>query len=157
MAGEVLTGALALVKKNGAVVGHMRNIRWSENTQRGEVQGIGTLLIKEAPPTRHGGSGSCDFYAIDFESGGIPQGIDRNVQTNQEFEDNLALKDGLQIDIFRKVEDAIDERGIKRAKLVPYAILRRVFLTTHGGDISEGSLSGENQGFIYLDPIIFPS
>ena len=156
MAEQVMHGALGVVKRNGEVIGHMRSVRWGENIRRGEVQGIGTVLLKEAPVLQSVGQLSCDFYDIDFGTTGIPRAIRRDVQTEQQFEDNLLLDEGLTIDIFKKVEDVVDDNGIFRAKLNPYAIIRKVFINSDSSDITEGALSTHSQGFIYLSPVIYP-
>jgi hypothetical protein len=156
---QVLTGALAIIKKNGTVIGRMRNIRVNENTNLGEVRGIGTIFTIEAPALAHGGTWSCDFYEIDFTKTGIPGAIRRDVQTNEEFEDQLlGNEDGFQIDIFRRVKDAVDPNtGKIKLKAIPHACLKRCFLDSEGLDISEGAISGHSQSGKYLDPIIRPA
>lgn len=158
MADKVMHGALAIIRKNGTAIGRMRNVRWNENLQRADVRGIGTILVAEAPVVAHAGTLTCDFYEVDFSKTGLPEAIRRDVQTNQEFEDNVLLNhDGIQIDIFKKVEDAVDpETGLKRAKAQPYAVIRRLLIESEGADISEGAISGHNQSFKYLDPVIYP-
>ena len=155
----VLTGALAVIRVNGTAVGRMRNIRVSENVTRGDVRGIGTLLTVEAPPTGWAGSITCDFYEINFKDTGIERAIRRDVQTNQDFENQLLLNpDGVQIDIFKKIEDVVDPNtGLKRATVQPYAIIKRCLITDEGFDITEGAVSGHNQSFKFLDPITYPS
>lgn len=151
-------GALAIVRKNGTAVGRMRNVRWTENLRRSDVRGIGTIIVQEAPVVEHAGSLTCDFYEVDFSKTGLPDAIRRDVQTNQEFEDNVLLNyDGIQIDIFKKVEDVVDpDTGLKKAKAQPYAIIKRLLIESEGADISEGAISGHNQSFKYLDPVIYP-
>lgn len=156
----VLHGAIAIVRVNGTPIGHMRNIRASENIGRGDVKGIGTILTQELPALTHAGTLSCDFYEVDFRQTGIPDAIKRGVQTNQDFEDNIVLDStvGVQIDIFKKVSDIIDPNTrLMKAKVIPYASIRRCFIETDGFDISENAISGHNQSFRYLDPIIQPS
>ena len=154
----VLHGALAIVRKNGTPIGRMKNIRIQENTNLGDVRGIGTLLTIEAPALAHGGTWSCEFYETDFETSGIPGAIRRDVQTNAEFEDQLLVnEEGFQIDIFRRVSDAVDPNtGKKRLKAVPFAIVKRCFLDGDGFDITEAQISGRSQSGKYLDPIINP-
>lgn len=158
MADRVMHGALAIVRKNGTVVGRMRNVRWSESLQDQEVRGLGTIIVQEAPVVAHNGTLSADFYEIDFKRTGIPGAIRRDVQTNQQFEDQILLRDGLQLDIFKKEEDAVDPNtGLKSAKATPYAIIRNLFLNQDGADITEGAISGHNQQFRFLDPVIYPA
>ncbi len=156
---KVMHGALGVVRKNGTAVGKMRNIRWTENVSRGDVRGIGTLLTSEAPAMAWGGSVSCDFYEIDFTTTGVPQSIRRDVQTNQEFEDQLLLDyDGVTLDIFKKVEDIIDETtGLKKPKAIPYATLTKMLIESDGADLTEGAISGHNQSFRYLGPVLRPA
>lgn len=158
MADKVMHGALAIVRKNGTAIGRMRNVRWTENLRRADVRGLGTILVAEAPVVEHSGTLTCDFYEVDFSKTGLPEAIRRDVQTNQEFEDNVLLNyDGIQLDIFKKVEDVVDPAtGLKKAKAVPYAVVRRLLIESEGGDISEGAISGHNQSFKYLDPVIYP-
>jgi hypothetical protein len=156
MADNVLHGALALVKKNGTVVGKMRNVSWSETTRRAEVQGLGTLLLQELPAVQHGGTLRASFYEVSFQETGIPGAIRRDVQTDAQFEDNVLLDEGFQLDIFKKISDVVDSSGRKRSKLTPYAIIRGLFIEGDGIDITEGSVSGRNQDFRFTKPVIFP-
>lgn len=155
---ETLTGALAIIRVNGTPVGRMRNIRVNENISRGDVRGLGTILTVEAPVVGWAGSVTCDFYEISFKETGITRAIRRDVQNNQQFEDNLLLNpDGVQIDVFKKIEDAIDPNtGLKIAGVEPYAIIKRCLITDEGFDVTEGTVAGHNQSFKFLDPIIYP-
>src|SRR5690349_7402422 len=151
-------GALAIIRRNGQAIGRMRNIRWTEDLRDQEVRGLGTIFVQEAPVVAHGGTWSCDFYEVDFKSTGIPGLVRRDVQTKQEFEDNVLLRDGLQLDIFKKEEDAINPNtGLKTAKATPYAIITNLLLNSEGADITEGAISGHNQSGRFLDPVIYPS
>lgn len=152
---KVMHGALAIVRKNGTAIGKMRNVRWTENIGRGEVRGLGTILTSEAPALSWGGSVSCDFYEVDFATTGVPDAIKRNVQTSQEFETQLLLDyDGVQLDIFKKVEDAVDENGLKVAKAIPYVTLAQLLIESDGAEVTEGAISGHNQSFRYLGPAL---
>lgn len=155
---KVMHGALAIIRKNGTAIGRMRNVRWTENTRRGDVRGIGRLTLIEAPALEHGGTLTCDFYEVDFRTTGIPDAVRRDVQTTQEFEDQLLLDhDGVQLDIFKKVKDVVDpDTGLIRSKVEPYAIIKRLLIESEGADITEGAISGHNQSFRYLDPIVYP-
>jgi hypothetical protein len=158
MADNVMHGALAIVRKNGTAVGRMKNVSWTEDFRREEVRGIGSVLVQEAPVTAHSATLTAEFYEVDFSKTGIPDAIRRDVQTNQEFEDNLLLNhDGVQLDIFKKVEDAIDpDTGLRRAKAQPYAVIKRLLIQSEGGNITEQQIAGHNQSFKYLDPVIYP-
>lgn len=153
-----MTGALAIIRKNGTAIGKMRNVRWTENINRSEVRGLGTTITQELPAVSWGGTLSCDFYEVDFSTTGVPQAIRRDVQTNQQFEDQLLLDaDGVQLDIFKKVEDIRDPNtGLISAKVQPFAIIKNLFINSDGADITEGAVSGHNQSFQYISPVIYP-
>lgn len=158
MADRVLTAPLAVIKVQGIAVGKMKNIRLNENVQRGRVSGLGQLTPDELPALSWTGTLTCDFYNIDFVKSQIPDGIKRNAQTLQEWVDNILLsEDGVQVDIFKKVKDIVDPNtNLIKGKLVPYCTVKGLFLDTEGFDISEGQISGRNQSFQYLFPVLFP-
>ncbi len=153
----VLTGALAIVRKNGTAVARLRNISFTENTALGSVKGLGTLYELEAPALGHIGSWSAEFYETEFATSGIPEAIRRDVQTKKQFEDQLLFSDGFQIDIFKNVEDAVDPNtGLKRSTAVPYAILKKCFIESDGSNIPEGTVASRSQSGRYLEPVIYP-
>jgi hypothetical protein len=154
----VMHGALAIIRRNGTPIGRMRNVRWTENLRDQEVRGLGTILVQESPVVEHGGTLTCDFYEVDYSTTGIPGAIRRDVQTNQQFEDQLLLRDGLQLDIFKKIEGSVDpSTGLKTASATPYAIIRDLFINSEGADITEGAISGHNQSFRFNSPVIYPT
>lgn len=164
---QVLTGAIAVIKVNGQPIGLMRSVRVTENTRRVAVRGIGSLLPKEAPVVEWAGTVSCSFFEISYEKSGVPNAIRRDVgvgnaisqiangnnQTN--FEDNLALDtDGVQLDLYKKVKDVISSTGLIVPKVVPYAIIGRCLIEGDNINIDDGNISGRDQNFMYLDPIV---
>lgn len=160
---RVLTGAIALVKVNGQVVGKMRSVRIQENLQRQEVRGLGTILPDEAPVVTWAGTLTCDQMSITFVEGGIPNAIRRNFNSAASqvlngatsFEDQLVLDDqGVQVDVFKKVSDVIDSNGIIKPKLNPFAIVQQCLIESDSLEISEGGIAGHNQSFKYLLPVL---
>lgn len=162
---KVLTGAIALIKVQGEVIGKMKSVRCQENMRRIAVRGIGTILPSEQAVIEWEGSLSCDFMEIRFEETGIKNAIRRmfpNIASqvlngNSSFEDQLVLDtDGVQIDIFKKVTDVIDPfTGIIKPKLKPYAIVKNCLIESDSFDINEGSIAGHSQTFKYLTPLTF--
>lgn len=155
----VLNGAIAIIRIAGTVVGRMRNIRATENISRADVGGIGTIFTIEAPVVKHSGTLSCDFYEVDYKLSPIANAIRRDVQTNQQFQDQLTLiEGGITLDIFKKISDlSVDpSTGLVIPQVVPYASIRRVLIESDGFDISEGAVAGRSGSFRFLDPIIFP-
>lgn len=164
MDNKVVTGAIALIKVQGEVIGKMRSIRCQENMRRIPVRGIGTILPSEQAVTEWEGTLSCEFMEIQFQKTGIKNAIRRifpNIASqvlngNASFEDQLILDvEGVQIDIFKKVTDVIDAQGIIKPKLIPYAIVKNCLIESDSFDISEGSIAGHSQSFKYLTPLTF--
>ncbi len=156
MATKILTGALAIVRVNGEPIGKMKDIRIQETIRRTRVGGLGTILPKEQAATEWSGSLTCSFYEINYNKSGIKNAIRRDVANLQDFEDQLVLdNDGVQIDIFRKVTDLIDpDTKLIKPKVEPYATVTRCQIEGDNVEIVEGQVSGRNQSFSYLDPVL---
>lgn len=164
MTPKVLTGAIALIKVGGKVIGKMKTVRCQENFRRVAVRGIGTILPSEQAVVEWEGTLSCDFMEIRFEETGIPNAVRRKIGSTASqvligqtsFEDQLVLDaDGVQIDIFKKVTDVIDPNGFILPKLEPYATVYNCLIESDSFDISEGSVSGHSQTFKYLTPVTY--
>lgn len=152
---KVFTAPLCIVKQNGVAIAKIRSLRLNESIQRGEVQGLGRLTLDEVPPTRIRCSASFSFYNVVFRDSAIPKGIDRQFENIKDFVDNFLLKDGVQIDIYKKVEDTVNENGIKTAKLEPFATIRDMFIDSDSMDVTEGNVSTRDQSFQYLTPVLY--
>lgn len=160
----VLTGAIALIKVDGVVIGKMRGVRCQESMRRLPVRGIGTIIPSEQAVVEWEGTLSCDFMEILFQKTGITNAIRRifpNIVSqvlngNSSFEDQLVLDvTGVQVDIFKKTSDVIDAQGIIKPKLVPYAIVKNCLIESDSFDISEGAIAGHSQSFKYLVPLTY--
>lgn len=161
---QVLTGALAIIKLNGKPIGKMRNIRVTENINRGRVSGIGELTPQELPALQWNGTVSCSFYSIDFKSDGVAGvdgapdlGITRTAGTVASWVDHVLLQEnGVDLDIFKKVQDAIDPVTglLKSNNPLPFAKIEGMFLDRDGFDITENGISGRDQDFTYKNPVI---
>lgn len=153
MADKAFTGALGLIKVKGQVIGRMRSISGSETYTRGSVMGLGTITEKEAPILNFRGTFTAGSYLIDLTKG-VP-GMKKSFQTVQEWEDYLILnEERLQVDVFKKVSDAIDENGNPIPNLKPFAIIQNVLIETDNWNLSEGQVGGRDQNFKYLTPIL---
>jgi len=152
----VYTGAIALIRVRGTAIGHMRNFNITENFELGTVKGIGTIYTIEAPVVGHAGTGNANFYTIDYTTSPFVESIRRNMQTAQQFQDQLTLLDSsFTLDLFKKESDVVDpDTGLAVPKLSPFASVTKVIINSDGFDISEGSVSGRNISFIFLDPIL---
>jgi len=161
---QVLTGALAIIKLNGKPIGKMRNIRVTENINRGRVSGIGELTPQELPATQWNGTVSCSFYSIQYVSDGVAGidgspdlGITRTATSVAQWVEHVLLQEeGVSLDIFKKIQDAIDPvTGLLLNNTPePFARIEGMFLDRDGFDITENGISGRDQDFTYKNPII---
>ncbi len=161
---KVLTGAIALIKVKGDVVGLMRTVSLNETFRRIPVRGIGTVLPSEQAVTEWDGTLTCDFMMIDLKRSGIPGAIRRDFTSvasqvatgGVSFEDQLILDvDGVQVDLFKKVKDVIGSDGKIKPKLKPIATVKRALIDNDSMDVNEGNVSTRRQSFKYLDAVLF--
>lgn len=154
---RVLTAPLALIKVGEATVGRMRNIRATETIRRGRVSGIGELTPQEVPALEWNGTLTCQFYEMKFEETGLPGGVSRRAGDLKSYVDSVLLQeDGIDLVIYQKVSDGTDPNtGQTRSVLREHATISGCFLDREGLDINEGQISGKDQDFTYITPILF--
>lgn len=156
MAEKVLTAPLAVIKVNGVTVGKMKNIRVTETIRRGRVSGLGELTPCEVPALEWNGTMTSEFYEIKFQETGIPEAIKRIAPSLQAFVDNVLLQeDGVDIVIYKKIRDFVDNNGLIVGQLREHATITGCFIDREGIDIAEGQISGHSQDFTYIEPIMF--
>lgn len=156
--GPVLTAPLGIIKVNGVTIGKMRNIRINENISRGRVQGVGALTLSELPALSYVGTLTCDSYNVTYKKSAIPDSLNTQVQTVQQFVDSVLLQEeGVEVQLFKKVPKVGQPRkGNIESTEDSIATIRNLFLDSKGMDISEGAISGKNQSFTFTEPIIYP-
>ena len=66
--GRVFTAPKAFIKIDNEVAGYVRNLTFSENVQRANVQGLGSLTYQEAPPVVYTCQWSVSQYFISFNT-----------------------------------------------------------------------------------------
>jgi hypothetical protein len=156
MANKTMNAPLAIIKVKGVAVGLMKNIRINETIRRGSVKGIGTLIPIELPALDWTGELSCSFYMIDLNLTGLPGGINRNAPTVQDWVDNVLLTEqAVDVVIYKKVPKAFDPVTLlTSADVKPFATIRGCFADSDSFDISESQISGRDQRFSYLTPVL---
>lgn len=155
---RVLTGAVAIIKYRGKAIGHMRTVTATENIARTNVYQLGSVIPLESAATQWSGTLSCGFWHIDLKRSGVPNALKRDVNSNEEFENNIVLDpDGVQIDVYKREADVIDPETKKiTPRESPHFSIRRAFITSDTVNINEGAISGKDQSFNYIDPMILP-
>ena len=152
------TAPLAVIKINGYASGFMRNVRVTENIQRGEVKGISRLTVQEVPAVGITCSLTADFFFINLKRPEVravlrrDEGLDALINT-------LTLGEiPMQIQIFKKVATAVSSDGIVTEvdnEGETLAVIRDFHPDSTSFDISENTISGTNISGRYLTPIFF--
>jgi len=153
----VLTAPKAVIKINGYASGFMRNVRCTENVQRGEVKGVSNLTLQEVPATGYTCQLTADFFLISLKRPEVQAMINR-AGSAQQFINTLILgEQPCQIHVYKKkkltevnnVVTEVDNEG------ETVAVIRDFFPDSQAFDITEGQISGTNITGRYLTPVVF--
>jgi len=152
-----LTAPKAVIKINGYASGYMRNVRVTENVQRGEVKGISNLTLQEVPATGYTCQLTADFFFISLKRPEVQALVNRSGSV-KEFLDTLVLgEQPCQIHMYKKkkltesnnVVTSVDNEG------ETVAVVKDFFPDSQSFDITEGQISGTNITGRYLTPVVF--
>jgi len=167
---KTFTGALGIIKINGVPVGKCRDLRISENFQRVPVsKGIGSIYKDEICVIGFMGSVTMDFIEISFGKSGVTDALKRALFTASSlasqvatgnfasnFEDQLLLDDvGVALDVYKKISDVqYSGQGLIIPDAGIYCSISKLFIEGDSVNISDGGVTGRNQTFQYLDPLV---
>lgn len=154
---RTFTAPKAFVKINNQVAGFVRNLTFSENIQRANVQGLGSLTLQEAPAVSYTCQWSVSQYFISFNTPVFKEML-KKFGTIEQIKNSLVLGD-IAFDITVYAKAATSQDG--NSKLVTevdntgqtIARLQGCLLNTQNFEISEGGISGYNVNGIYLEPV----
>mgnify|MGYP001090234573 FL=1 len=155
--GRVFTAPKAFIKIDNEVAGYVRNLTFSENVQRANVQGLGSLTYQEAPPVVHTCQWSVSQYFISFNTP-IMKKMLKKFGSIAEIKNSLVLGDiAFDITVYAKTvssEDAatklvteVDNTGETIARL------QGCLLNPQSFSVQEAGLAGTDISGIYLEPI----
>lgn len=147
----------AFIKIDNEVAGYVRNLTFSENIQRSNVQGLGSLTLQEAPAVLYTCQWSVSQYFISFKTP-VMQKLLKKFGSIAEIKNSIVLGDiAFDITIYSKTiqsEDAstklvteVDNTGETIARL------QGCLLNTQSFQVSEGGIAGSDVNGIYLEPI----
>lgn len=154
---RTFTAPKAFVKINNQVAGFVRNLTFSENIQRANVQGLGSLTLQEAPAVSYTCQWTVGQYFISFNTPVFKEML-KKFGTIEQIKNSLVLGDiAFDITVYAKTVTNKDENS----KLVTevdntgqtIARLQGCLLNTQNFEISEGGISGYNVSGIYLEPV----
>lgn len=157
MATATFSAPQAFIVMDGEVAGYMRNINFTENINRADVQGLGSETSIEVPVVKIQCSLSAGFYFIDFNSPVMKKILNRGT-TVENFKQSLSLGNfPTQIVVYKKtiaVQDeatklvtSIAKDGQKIVKVADF------FIESQSFELSEGGIAGSNISGRYLTPI----
>lgn len=155
--GKVFTAPKAFIKIDNQVAGYVRNLTFSENVQRANVQGLGSLTYQEAPPVVYICNWQVDQYFISFDTPVMKKML-KKFGTIAEIKNSLVLGDiAFDITVYSKTVQSEDQQ----TKLVTevdntgqtIARLQGCLLNSQSFQLSEAGLAGVNIQGIYLEPI----
>lgn len=150
-----MTAARAIITRNGIPIGYMKNLRVTENKQRGSVMGLGEITKKERPILAITCTWSCDFYLIDLSRTGIPGLDNREVQSVQEYKDTLTLLNiPVDITVWKKDVLTVSNNVVTATKKDVLCTIKDVYLDSTSWDVSENAISGLAQSGEYTTPVI---
>lgn len=156
MSNQTLTAPMAILKRSGKAIALMKSFTITENYQRGNVQGLGSLVDSEAPPLKIDCTASFNFYTTKFKDSAINDAINRGALSVQDFANNFILQDGISVDIYKRVSSGnTNAQGLRTADLELVGTITKMFITSDGMNLSEGAISDRTQSFKYLDPILY--
>ena len=155
---KVVTAPSAIIKINGIASGFMRNIRVTENIQRGRVQGIGNLTLKEVPATGYTCQLNADFYLISLSRPEIKAMLNRFTGSLENYINTLVLGEvPPQIHLYKKEIETSDSNIVtsvnNQGDLL--GVIRDFYPDSNNFDITEGQISMTNISGQYLTPIFF--
>lgn len=154
---KVFTAPKAFIKIDNQVAGYVRNLTFSENVQRANVQGLGSLTYQEAPPVVYTCNWQVDQYFISFDTPVMKKML-KKFGTIAEIKNSLVLGDiAFDITLYAKTVQSEDQQ----AKLVTevdntgqtIARLQGCLLNSQSFQLSEAGIAGVNIQGIYLEPI----
>ena len=157
MATATFSAPQAFIVIDGEVAGFMRNVNFTENINRADVQGLGSETSVEVPVTKIQCSLSAGFYFINFDTPIMKRILNRDT-TVEGFKQSLSLGNfPTQIVVYKKTIETQDEStkivtsiakdGQKIAKITDF------FIESQSFELSEGGLAGSNISGRYLTPI----
>ena len=154
---KTFTAPLALIKMKGVIVGKIKNINVTEQYQRGDVRGLGTLVSQEKPIISIACSFSCSSYMISVKKLGT---IDnpfamRGAQTTEQFVNTLLTQDeGIDIYVLKKGAKTITNGIVTEASESVEFVIVSAFLTSQSFQIQEGQIAGSDLQGEYLNPVL---
>lgn len=153
----VFSAPQAFIKIDNQIAGYVRNLQFTENVQRANVQGLGSLLLQEVPAVGYQCNFTVDQFFISFKQPVI-EGMIHRLGSVKAIVDTLVLGElGFSIAIYKKTIASKDETtklvtstdptGETICQLTPCYVNGQTF------SIAEAGIAGYSVNGIYLLPV----
>lgn len=158
MPNSTFTAPLAAIEINGVRVGLIKNLNFSENIQRGEVQGLGELNLQQVPAISMRCTFSASSYLINLKKLGTVKDPFWPVDaTDYKGLSNTLLlgEKPVSIHIYRKTAGTVDTTsGIvtSEGSYERVAVVQDCYLDSKTWSIAEGQIGGKDITGRYLTP-----
>ncbi len=161
---KVLTGAIAVIKSGGFIIGKMKGVNYQEQLRRAEVVGLGSLLPSELPVVAWSANLTCEFMLLKASQGLSSTAINRSFKAVRSlaqvglpsYEDNLVLeccKKPVSIEVFKKICDQyIDGKVVPKYELL--FTISEVYIESDSLGVQEGGIGSKNQSYKCLTPAL---
>lgn len=156
---KVFTAPKAYITIDNKPAGYIRDLSFTENIQRAEIAGLGSLVNQEVPAVKQSNQFSVGEFFIDFEQSSTKALLNR-LGGSQALLDTLALGEfSFSITVYAKTVTGTDANNRlitstdKTGKTI--AVLRDCFTDSQSFNISEAGIAGFNTTGRYLTPVTF--
>lgn len=151
----VLTAPKAFIQIDYQTVGYVRNLSFSENITRANVQGLGSLTLQEAPAVLYTCQWSVSQYFISFSSKGMKKML-MKYGSAENLKNSLIVGDiSFSLVIYEKIKGTSDDLGLvtSLAKEKTVISLNQCVVNTQSFQLQEGGIAGIDVTGIYLEPV----
>ena len=159
MATQVFSAPKAYITIEGQPAGYIRNISFTENIQRQDIRGLGSLYAQETPAVSASNSFSVDQFFLDFERpvmkkllnryGGATALVNTLSLGDLPVSINIYSKQVKSMDNSTKLVTEIDKAGKE------IAVLRDCYVDSQNWSLVEGGIASSTVTGRYLTPISF--
>jgi len=150
-----MTAARAIITSNGIAIGYMKNLRCTEQKQRGSVMGLGEVTKRERPLLSITCTWNCDFYLIDLMRTGLPGLDNRLVMSMQQYKDTQILSPiPVDITVWKKEAVVIVGGIVMQTANEVLCTIKDIYLDSTSWDVQENQICGLQQSGEYTSPVI---
>jgi hypothetical protein len=156
---KVFSAPMAVIYINEVKCGFIKNLTCTENINRGEVQGIGSFYLKQAPGLSGRNTATCEFYFISLKRPEI-RAIFYRDGTKEILANTLGLNEmPVNIKVYKKkytksttqpmFVDTVTEDGELMWEITDFLPNSQTW------NITDNQISATNVSGIYLNPVNF--